>query len=333
MPHGDPPTNLISPGRSTLGATHTDVIRVEAGRCAKDEEAARRFDMAKTTPRVVGARRIRRSSPTESGSRFGDCGRDVAVPRIRDVSPRPEKSSLAVPESAFIDTLADDPSMSSGCPACTPGSIVRFSARCPGTFLTRVVDVLLRANRWRPSLSPSWLTRRDSTQPGASLRLFSVRKRTEVAGTNRQSFLILDLVLPLLSYPATFQLAGDLSGYGKNLDVERRPCFHPSVDRSISVARLQGACRISRSVSSPGLKAARAGHATRDRPDLAPASVAEEFSLKLTSIAWPCWTARYPETTGRRDFPALSEDGVIVFADWPATALRGPRIRSPIRLH
>jgi hypothetical protein len=132
MPRGEPTIRPGEPRAVYTCADHPDDLRLEAGRCPKDERALDRSGLAKNQrigwwcpmhPRVVA---------DMAGRSCNECGGMALVPRV--VSYCPTGEVLAVPESAVIDTGSKRLVYVERMPGVFDGVEVRLGPRCGGFY-------------------------------------------------------------------------------------------------------------------------------------------------------------------------------------------------------
>jgi hypothetical protein len=132
MPRGDPPIRAGDPRAVFACEVHPDILRVEPGRCPKDDLPLDRSPLAKNQsiewwcpmhPKVVADR---------AGRACDECGGMPLVPRV--VSYGPAGEVLAVPESAVIDTGSKTVVYVERMPGVFDGVEVRLGPRCGGSY-------------------------------------------------------------------------------------------------------------------------------------------------------------------------------------------------------
>ena len=132
MPRGDPMIRAGEPRSIHTCPDHAEVIRVETGRCPKDEKPLERLALAKNQrvawwcpmhPKVVADR---------AGLECSECGGMSLVPRV--VSYCPIGEVLAIPESAVIDTGARKVVYVERMPGMFDGVEVRLGPRSGGFY-------------------------------------------------------------------------------------------------------------------------------------------------------------------------------------------------------
>lgn len=132
MPHGDPPIRSGERRSFQTCPDHPDLIRLESGRCPKDDKPLVRADLARNQrlgwwcpmhPKVVADR---------AGSTCAECGGMDLAPRVIRYCPAGEV--LAVPESAVIDTGSRTVVYVERMPGMFDGVEVRLGPRCGGFY-------------------------------------------------------------------------------------------------------------------------------------------------------------------------------------------------------
>jgi hypothetical protein len=132
MPRGEPPVRPGDPRSFLACPDHPEVIRVDAGRCPKDEKPLERWELAKNQrigwwcpmhPKVVADR---------AGLRCDKCGGMTLMARV--VSYRPEGEVLAVAETAVIDTGSRTMVYVERMPGMFDGIEVHLGPRCGGFY-------------------------------------------------------------------------------------------------------------------------------------------------------------------------------------------------------
>ena len=177
MPQGNPPLKSGEPRSFHACVDHPDVIRVEPGRCPKDEKPLVRVNLAGNQrlewwcpmhPKVLADR---------AGSRCGECGGMALVPRV--VSYRPRGEVLAVAESAVIDTGSRTMAYVERMPGMFDGVEVRLGPRC-GAFYPVVEG--LEAGQSVASSGAFLVDAETRLNPSLASGYFGA-KRSEVAAT------------------------------------------------------------------------------------------------------------------------------------------------------
>jgi membrane fusion protein, copper/silver efflux system len=132
IPRGEPPIRPGEPRSLQVCPDHPEVIRVEPGRCPKDEKPLERLPLAKNQrvawwcpmhPKVIAE---------QAGSKCSECGGMLLVPRV--ISYCPIGEVLAVPESAVIDTGSRTVVYVERMPGMFDGVEVRLGPRSGGFY-------------------------------------------------------------------------------------------------------------------------------------------------------------------------------------------------------